>query len=115
MGKSNTHSNKLGIDGIGKLEADIMSVVWKLNRAVTVRDVYEELRKNRKIAYTTIMTVMNNLSEKKLLNQDRAATAYVYTPAISNIEIATSIVENVVDKLLYGSVAPLTSYFMGKK
>lgn len=108
-------SNKLGIEGIGKLEAEIMSVVWKLNRGVSVRDVYEELRNQRKIAYTTVMTVMNNLSDKKLLNQDRAATAYIYTPAISNIEVATSIVENVVDKLLNGSPAPLASYFTGKK
>ena len=108
-------SNKIGIGGIGKLEADIMSVAWKLNRPVTVRDVYEELRSNRKIAYTTVMTVMNNLSEKKLLNQDKAATAYVYIPTITNIEVATSIVENVIDKLLHGSAAPLASYFINKK
>lgn len=111
----NTKSNKIGISGIGKLEADIMNIIWKSEKSVTVRDVYEELRKKRKIAYTTVMTVMNNLSEKKLLNQDRAATAYVYTATKTNIEVATSIVDNVVEKILNGSVAPLVSYFTGKK
>ncbi|RJQ31100.1 MAG: BlaI/MecI/CopY family transcriptional regulator [Actinobacteria bacterium] len=108
-------SNKIGIEGIGKLEADIMSVIWKYNRGMTVREVYEDLRQGRSIAYTTIMTVMNNLSEKGLLNQDKAATAYIYTPATSNIDVAKSIVEAVVDKLLYGSVNPLASYFLGKE
>jgi predicted transcriptional regulator len=111
----NTKSNKIGIEGIGKLEAEIMSTIWRLNKGVTVRDVYEEMRSQRKIAYTTIMTVMNNLSDKKLLKQDRAATAYIYTPTITNVEVATSIVENVVEKILNGSVAPLASYFTGKK
>ena len=110
-----TESNKIGIEGIGKLEAEIMSVIWDHNGSITVREVYEILLKKRKIAYTTVMTVMNNLSDKKLLNQDKTTTAYVYTPAISNIEVAISIIESVVDKLLNGSVTPLSSYFMGKK
>jgi predicted transcriptional regulator len=46
--------------GIGSLEADILAVVWQQERT-TVRDVYETLRERRKIAYTTVMTVMNNL------------------------------------------------------
>ena len=43
-----------------------MKVVWELQTA-TVRDVYEELLKRRKIAYTTVMTMMNILEEKKYL------------------------------------------------
>ncbi len=115
MAKSNVNGNKIGIEGIGKLEADIMAIVWGMNKPVTVRDVYEAMRKTRKIAYTTIMTVMNNLAEKNILKQDKQNTAYVYKPALSNVEVATSIVQNVVDKLLQGSVEPLTSYFTGKK
>lgn len=110
-----TKSNKIGIDGIGKLEAEIMSVIWENDGPITVREVYEELRKKRKIAYTTVMTVMNNLSDKKLLNQDKTTTTYIYTPAITNIEIAISIIESVVDKILNGSIAPLSSYFLEKK
>lgn len=52
--------------GIGSLEAAILAVVWQ-HDSVTVREVYETLRKRRQIAYTTVMTVMNNLVKKHLL------------------------------------------------
>lgn len=116
MVKTKNHkSNKLGIEGIGRLEAEIMAAVWELDKDVTVREVYENLRKKKSIAYTTIMTVMNNLAEKGLLAQDKTTTAYVYKPTKSKIDVAHSLVQTVVDKILQGSVAPLSSYFAGKK
>lgn len=108
-------SNKIGIQGIGRLEAEIMAVVWNIDREVTVREVYETMRKKKSIAYTTIMTVMNNLAGKGLLHQDKTATAYVYKPTKSNVDVALSIVQTVVDKILQGSAAPLASYFAKKK
>ena len=87
--------------GIGSLEADILAIVWESDR-VTVRDVYETLRSRRKIAYTTVMTVMNNLVKKHLLNQDKSNIAYVYTPAISGHEVAYTILDSVVQRLLAG-------------
>jgi len=117
MGTKNIRrkSTKIGIEGIGRLEAEIMSVVWDLDRAVTVREVYESMRKKKSIAYTTIMTVMNNLAEKGLLNQNKKATAYVYKPTKSKIDVAESLVQAVVDKILQGSVAPLAPYFASKQ
>ena len=56
--------------GIGSLEADILAVVWEKGET-TVRAVYETLRERRTIAYTTVMTVMNNLVKKHLLAQDK--------------------------------------------
>ena len=86
--------------GIGSLEADILAVVWTHGSA-TVRDVYETLRKQRTIAYTTVMTVMNNLVKKSLLTQDRANIAYVYTPAIPGRDVAHTVLDSVVQRLLY--------------
>src|SRR5665648_1262022 len=48
------------LTGLGWLEADVLRVVWD-NGDVTVRDVYERLRDNRRIAYTTVMSVLRNL------------------------------------------------------
>jgi predicted transcriptional regulator len=87
--------------GIGSLEADILAVVWEFDRT-TVREVYETLRERRQIAYTTVMTVMNNLVKKHLLNQDKANIAYVYTPAIPGREVAETVLYSVVDRLLRG-------------
>jgi predicted transcriptional regulator len=87
--------------GIGSLEADILAVVWDLQKA-KVRDVYEILRARRTIAYTTVMTVMNNLVKKNLLAQDRSGIAYEYTPAIPGREVAFTVLDSVVQRLLDG-------------
>ena len=87
--------------GIGSLEADILAVVWE-RKQLTVRDVYETLREQRQIAYTTVMTVMNNLVKKALLTQDRTAIAYAYTPAIPGNEVAGTIMDSVVQRLFRG-------------
>ena len=56
-----------------------MHVVWKLGQA-TVRDVYEELLRRRKVAYTSVMTMMKILEQKGRLSNDRAERAHVYRP-----------------------------------
>ncbi|MGO8683743.1 MAG: BlaI/MecI/CopY family transcriptional regulator [Thermoleophilia bacterium] len=97
--------------GIGSLEADILAVIWETDRA-TVRDVYETLRQQRTIAYTTVMTVMNNLVKKNLLTQDRTNIAYVYTPAIPGREVAFTVLDSVVQRLLRGQSNVAISHLM---
>ncbi|MCW5822656.1 MAG: BlaI/MecI/CopY family transcriptional regulator [Cyanobacteria bacterium TGS_CYA1] len=67
---------------LGDLECEIMELAWKLAKpTVTVREVYNALRKKREIAYTTVMTTMVRLSEKGLLNiVDKIGLANCYTP-----------------------------------
>jgi BlaI family transcriptional regulator, penicillinase repressor len=98
--------------GIGSLEADILAVIWEKGRA-TVRDVYETLREQRQIAYTTVMTVMNNLVKKNLLTQDRTNIAYVYTPAIPGREVAFTVLDSVVQRLLRGQSNIAISHLLG--
>ena len=52
--------------------------------SATVRDVYETLREQRKIAYTTVMTVMSRLVEKEILRRQREGRGYVYEAAVSD-------------------------------
>lgn len=98
--------------GIGSLEADILAIVWEHERT-TVREVYETLRERRQIAYTTVMTVMNNLVKKGLLAQDKSNIAYVYTPAIPGREVAHIVLDSVVDRLLRGRVNVAVSHLLG--
>jgi predicted transcriptional regulator len=98
--------------GIGSLEADVLALVWEYKR-VRVRDVYEALRKQRKIAYTTVMTVMNNLVKKNLLTQDRTSTAYVYTPAIAETKVTQTILDSVVRRLFGGRRNDAVSHLLG--
>ncbi len=64
----------------GSLESEIMRVLWARSDA-SVRDVAEEMLQSRKIAYTTVMTVMQRLVEKGVLKRRLVAGAYRYRPA----------------------------------
>ncbi|GAA2413541.1 BlaI/MecI/CopY family transcriptional regulator [Streptomyces glaucosporus] len=55
-----------------------MTRVWRWNRPVTVREVLDDLRRERPIAYTTVMTVMDNLREKGWVRRRREGRAYRY-------------------------------------
>ncbi len=101
------HSRDL--TGLGWLEADVLRVVWD-NGDVTVRDVYERLRENRRIAYTTVMSVLRNLTVKGLLEQDKSQAAYVYRPMVTDEEVARGILDTLVDKIMGGRRQPLIAY-----
>ena len=98
--------------GIGSLEADILAVVWEIEIA-SVRAVYETLRQRRTIAYTTVMTVMNNLVKKGLLAQDRSGIAYIYTPAIPGRDVAHTVLDSVVARLLRDEPRLAVSHLFG--
>ncbi|MDX3076561.1 BlaI/MecI/CopY family transcriptional regulator [Streptomyces sp. NPDC088354] len=63
---------------LGDLEDSVMTRVWRWNRPVTVREVLEDLRRERSIAYTTVMTVMDNLHQKGWLRREAEGRAYRY-------------------------------------
>ena len=101
----------MGINALGDLEVDVMGIVWNLNTA-TVKDVFEVMYKRRGLAYTTIMTVMNRLAVKGILSQDKSSVPYVYGPLVARDEMATSMVREVVDRVLEGSSATVMSFLI---
>jgi predicted transcriptional regulator len=70
----------MAVQRFGDLEAVIMDRLWSNGRAVTVREVLEDLQRERAIAYTTVMTVMDNLHRKGWLRRRRVGRAYAYEP-----------------------------------
>jgi len=83
---------------LGDLECEIMELVWKKAApTVTVREIYDILRHERQIAYTTVMTTMVRLAEKGLLRiVDRAGLANCYAP----VEMRTDFIKNAVARVL---------------
>ncbi|MEU6079928.1 BlaI/MecI/CopY family transcriptional regulator [Streptomyces sp. NPDC047108] len=63
---------------LGDLEDAVMTRVWEWNRPVTVREVLEDLQQERSIAYTTVMTVMDNLHQKGWVRREAEGRAYRY-------------------------------------
>jgi predicted transcriptional regulator len=64
----------------GELENVIMDRLWEWGRPALVRDVVDDLGKDRSIAYTTVMTVMENLHRKGWLRRQRDGRAWRYEP-----------------------------------
>lgn len=64
----------------GELEAVVMDRLWSNPGPMSVREVLEELQPKRPLAYTTVMTVMDNLYKKDLLARERDGRAYRYQP-----------------------------------
>ena len=83
-----------------------MKVVWERD-SVTVRDVYEALLERRKVAYTTVMTMMKILEQKKYLKKDQSDRAYVYRPAQPKGQVIGAMVREFVNRVFNGSAEPL--------
>jgi len=83
-----------------------MKVVWKRGSS-TVREVYEDLLKRRKIAYTTVMTMMGTLEQKGRLRKFERGRAYVYVPIEPEGKVVGSMVQEFVKRVFNGSAAPL--------
>src|SRR5881392_3087882 len=87
-------------------ELEIMKIVWGRETA-TVRDVYEALLERRKVAYTTVMTMMKILEQKKYLKKTVADRAYVYRPAQPKGQVIGDMVRDFVNRVFNGSAEPL--------
>ena len=72
--------------GFGDLEAVIMDRVWEHAEPVTVRELHDELSAERVIAYTTVMSTMDNLHRKGWLNRVKEGKAYRYSATASRAE-----------------------------
>jgi len=71
---------------LGELEAVVMDRLWSWQQSATVREVLDDLRPERMLAYTTVMTVMDNLHRKGLLSRVPEGRAYRYSPARSRAD-----------------------------
>ena len=69
--------------GLGTLEAAVMDQLWSTPEPRPVRAVFEELHRQRPIAYTTVMTVMDNLHRKGWLERRRDGRAWRYEPVLT--------------------------------
>jgi BlaI family transcriptional regulator, penicillinase repressor len=83
-------------------ELAIMKVVWRL-QAATVRDVYEALRAKRQVAYTTVMTMMRILEEKRFLKKTLVERAHVYRPARPKQQVVGSMLRDFLDRVFDGA------------
>lgn len=83
-------------------ELEIMKILWQ-RQSATVRDVYETLLEHRKIAYTTVMTMMKILEDKGYLLKSSADKAHLYQPSEPKEQVLGGMVNDFVERVLSGS------------
>ena len=76
---------------LGELERDVMDRLWSAGTALTVREVHEQLAEHRKIAYTTVMTVLDRLAKKHVVRQEREGRAFRYSPAATREQMVADL------------------------
>lgn len=91
---------------LGETEMEVLHHVWDLDQA-TVADVHDRISRERKVAYTTVMTVMKKLATKGFLSVDESEQSYVYSAARPPEEVRGSLVDDLVEKVFRGSPAAL--------
>lgn len=78
-----TRDRELDVRGFGELEAAIMSALWDRDEPANVRQVLDDLRPERDLAYNTVLTVVDNLYKKGWLTRQRDGRAFRYVPMAS--------------------------------
>ncbi len=91
-----------------------MKVVWSHGQA-TVRDVYEDLLARRKIAYTTVLTMMNVLERKGHLLKKAEGRSFLYRPAKPQRQVVGAMVRDFVRRVFGGSAQPLLVHLLDER
>lgn len=96
---------------LGDLEAEIMELVWKKELA-TVQDILDDICSTKKLAYTTVMTVMDRLAKKGLLKRKRDGRKYLYSPALSERELEVKLFDSLFSSLFKDWGKPALAHFV---
>lgn len=99
---------------LGETEMEILHHVWELEEA-SVADVRERMLEYREVAYTTVMTIMKNLADKKFLKYRKEGLSYIYSAAINPDEVRGNLVHEIVDKVFKGSTKDLVQALVNKE
>ena len=94
-----TRNNSLSLT---PLELDVMKAIWR-RHPITVKDVQEAIRPERRLAYTTVMTVMHRLYLKGFLDRALRAKAHHYQPKVDFSDVRDAYVSGVIRHFFRGS------------
>lgn len=99
---------------IGSREMMILNIIWD-SRELTVREVFKEISKKEDIAYTSIMTSMQNMEKKGLLKHREEGRAYIYSAVVDKGEVQQRLVKDLIDMAFKGSYENLVTALFNQK
>jgi BlaI family transcriptional regulator, penicillinase repressor len=99
-------SRRRSVLDLAPLELDCMNTLWPLGEA-TVRDIRDRLAERRPRAYTTIMTIMDRLARKGVVERRKSGRAYIYRAHLTAADARSQALAQLVDNFFAGSVDAL--------
>jgi BlaI family transcriptional regulator, penicillinase repressor len=109
--KKSTAPRRAVLD-LAPLELDCMNTLWPVGEG-TVRDIRDRLAERRPRAYTTIMTIMDRLARKGIVERRKVGRAYIYRPNLTAEEARSQALAQVIDSFFGGSKEALLSHVNG--
>ena len=94
-----------------KQELEILKIIWQRGSA-SVRDVYEAILRRRKIAYTTVMTMMKIMEQKRYLKRRLQGRAYIYEGTRPKKQMIREMVGDFINRVFDGSAHPLLAHLV---
>ena len=82
---------------LSKLEQEVMNIVWELDKC-SVREVLENVNKNKQLAYTTVATILQRLHEKGLVVKKGEGIAFLYSPKLSKKTYSKNLAQSFISK-----------------
>ena len=98
MKKNKTLEDKM----LTEVELELMTIIWKLKEA-SVAEVIEELPEGRKLAYTSVSTIIRILEQKDIVRSRKEGRGHLYFPNIKKEDYESKAVKHVVEKVFNGT------------
>lgn len=95
------------------VEQELMDILWVIGQG-TVHEVLEQLPKNRKLAYTSVSTILRIMQQKNILTIKKNGRQHIYKPLISKQKFASHSVKKIVKQVFSGNSVELVNYLLDK-
>ena len=94
-------------------ELEVLQIMWE-HGSCTVREVMNLLKPKRPRAYTSVMSLMNVMAEKGLLNQEPKGRAFVYSAKVTRDETQSSMLSDLLNRAFDGSANALVAHLLAQ-
>jgi BlaI family penicillinase repressor len=96
---------------LGRVQLQIMEVLWKRGRAVA-REITEELSRHAPIAHSTVQTLLRQLEDKGMVTHEVEDRTFVFRPLVERSEVVESATRDLLTRVFHGSVYGLVAHLL---
>ncbi len=94
-------------------ELEVLKVLWERGPS-TVREVMERLNRERERAYTSVMSLMNVMTDKGQLTREPQGRAFVYAAVVEREATLGQVVDDLLGRVFEGSASSLVAHLLGQ-